>query len=246
MLRCSHSFECGATLHLLASIPLAVRAFDPSTSEMRSFVSGNTETNMTKSNHNQMSQAEWKEFAELVQKKADKHSFTQQDQSRYLELSEKADSGIGPEQQERLERAARLTAGTPLSTLSREKLLKCLLTAAQIDLYDLVRGLLYNGEPVTPEQSREYDTVCILVARCWGSGGGGTPPDDDGEPGFERSMTDVIAAAHADDGDDASKPSPAIPLVEPSPVTPALAPKAAQKRKGKARASSRDGGWGRD
>lgn len=199
---------------------------------------------MTKFHHNQMSQAESKEFAELVRMKGDKLPFTQHQRSRYLDLREKYNSGIGPEQQERLERAAALAAGTPLWTLSREKLLTCFLTAAQIDLYDSVRGLLHNKQPVTPEQRREYDTVCLLVARCWG-GGGGDPLDDDGEPDFERSIADVIAAARADDGEEASQPS-VIPVVQPSPVLPDLTPKAAQKRKGKPRASSRDGGWGRD
>lgn len=192
---------------------------------------------MTKSTHDKMAPAEEKTFAELVRKKGDKLPLTEHERAQYLELRAKNNSGIGPDQQERLERAARLTAGTPLSTLSREKLLRCLLTAAQIDLYDLVRGLLHNGQPVTPEQGREYDAVCLLVARCWG-GGGGNPPDDDGEPGFERSI--------ADDGEEASQPSPVIPAVQPSPVLPDLTPKATQKRKGKPRTSSRDGGWGRD
>ncbi len=199
---------------------------------------------MTKFHHYQMSRAELKEFAELVRMMGDKLPLTEHEQSRYLELREKSNSSIGPEQQERLERAAALAAGTPLWTLSREKLLTCLLTAVQIDLYDSVRGLFHNKKPVTPEQRREYDSVCLLVARCWG-GGGGDLPDDDGEPGFERSIADVITAARADDGEEASQPS-VIPVVQPSPVLPDLTPKAAQKHKGKPRASSRDGGWGRD
>ena len=245
MLRCPHPYGRGATQHLLPSILSGVRAFDPSTSEVRSFVSRSTETDMTKSIHDEMSRSEVKTFAELVRKKGCKLPLTEHEQSRYLELREEYNSGIGPEQRERLERAAALAAGTPLWTLSREKLLTCLLTAAQVDLYDLVRGLLHNGEPVTTEQRREYDTVCRLVARCWG-GGGSPPDDDDGEPDFERSIGDVIAAARSDDGEEANQPSPVIPGVQPSPVLPDLMPKAAQKRKGKPRASSRDGGWGRD
>ena len=55
---------------------------------------------MTKSIHDEMSRSEVKTFAELVRKKGCKLPLTEHEQSRYLELREEYNSGIGPEQRE--------------------------------------------------------------------------------------------------------------------------------------------------
>jgi hypothetical protein len=170
---------------------------------------------------------------------------TEQERSLRDELLEQQRSESTPEQEEKLLRAASLLAGTALSELSRAKLRMCSLTEPQIDLFDDVRGRLFNNESITPEQKHEFDIVCGLILRCWGiGGGGGDPPDGNDGPDFGRSIADLIAAAHADD-DEKAKPSPVVPPQEPAPMQPDLRPKVDEERKGKRRPRRmpRKDGW---